>query len=183
MSEGERSRDWEASVGVQFWMNVLGFGLVLVGLGLFGAIHGGGSVSLAGTEMLVGLVVTVALTFGLLVLHEYTHGLAVRGFGAAPTYGAMMMGKVMPVFYCTSVGHRFTRRQFLVILMAPLVLVSLICAVLILALPLSGWLVVPAAIHLGGCVGDLWMAVVVLREPGDTLVEDRKTGMRFYPAG
>jgi hypothetical protein len=51
-------------------------------------------------------------------------------------------------------------------------------------LPHGGWLVVPAAMHPGGCIGDFTMAYVVARLATGTRVEDLKSGMRFYlPAG
>lgn len=186
MGEHARSRDWTASASAQVGMNVLGLGLVVIGIGAYGAVYsavrGSGSVEVSGVETLLGLGVTLVVTLVLMVLHEFTHGMVVRRFGGVPTYGAMMMGKVMPVLYCTSEGQQFTRGQFLVILLAPLVVLGLACAVLVAVLPWGGWLVLPAAVHLGGCVGDLWMAAVVLRLPSDTRVEDRKAGMRFHPA-
>ncbi|WP_264299146.1 hypothetical protein [Brevibacterium aurantiacum] len=38
---------------------------------------------------------------------------------------------------------------------------------------------VPAAVHLGGCVGDIALAWVAARQPRGTQVEDMKAGMRF----
>lgn len=186
MGEDVRYRDWTATASTQLGMNVFGLVLVVVGIFLYGAVYaaarGSGSVEVSGRETLVGLIVTLVVTLVLMVLHEFTHGMVVRRFGGVPTYGAMMMGKVMPVLYCTSEGQQFTKGQFLAILVAPLVVLGIGCALLVALLPWGGWLVLPAAVHLGGCVGDLWMAAAVLRLPTGTRVEDRKTGMRFHPA-
>ena len=179
------SRDWQPDGMTLVAWNVLGLGLGGAGLIGFAAIHGaanGGSVDVSFTELgfFVALVVTLALTFALTVVHEFVHGLAMQRYGATPTYGAGVMGRVVPYFFCTAPGARFTRRQFLVITLAPAVIVSIGCALVVAFVPLGGWLVVPAAIHLGGCVGDFGMAVIAARLAPGTLIEDMKTGMRFH---
>ena len=178
------SRDWYPDSNTMVIMNVVGLVLMVAALILFGsayaAAHGDASVSLSGFGLLAGLAVTLVLTFGLMVIHEGVHGLVIRRYGAMPTFGAAMMGKVMPVFYCTAPDARFTRRQFMVIAMAPSVVVSLACVALITLAPFGGWLVVPAAIHLAGCIGDFVMTVIVARLSPGTRVEDLKTGMRFH---
>src|SRR5690606_317700 len=101
----------------------------------------------------------LAVVLVLMILHEGVHGIAIAAFGGKPEYGAIMIGKVMPALYCTSPGTRFTRAQFIVIALAPAVVIGLGTAVAIAALP-AGWLVVPAAMHLGGCVGDFAMTII-----------------------
>jgi hypothetical protein len=44
-------------------------------------------------------------------------------------------------------------------------------------------LVLPLAINLGGAIGDLWMAGMLLRSESGTMIEDHKDGLRFYPPG
>ena len=43
-------------------------------------------------------------------------------------------------------------------------------------------LVVPLAIHLGGCVGDEFAVLRTLREPSTTMCEDLRDGIRFHRA-
>ncbi|MEJ7902476.1 MAG: DUF3267 domain-containing protein, partial [Thermomicrobiales bacterium] len=90
------------------------------------------------------------LTFVLMVVHELIHGLVITLFGTTPSYGAMMMGKLVPVFFCTAPGVTFTRRQFAVIALAPSVVITLLGVMLMAFVPRGGWLVVPAAVHLAG---------------------------------
>lgn len=153
---------------------------VVVFTGIWGWRWGESAVSLAGSRLLVGLVVTLVLVAGSLVLHEWVHGQAIRAFGGTPHYGATMVAKVMPAFYCTSPGHLFTRRQFVVVALAPFVVISLLSAAVILLWPWGGWLVIPTAFHLSGCVGDFAMVARVARLAPGTLVEDRITGLRFH---
>jgi len=128
----------------------------------------------------VGLLAALIVTFALMAIHEGIHGVTIGRFGGAPEYGATMVGKVLPAFYCTSPGTRFTRSQFILVALAPALLLVPATALGIAQLPHGGWLVVPAAIHLGGCIGDFAMAIVVTRLAPGTLVEDRKSGMRLY---
>jgi hypothetical protein len=132
--------------------------------------------------MLVALGVTLALVLGLMVAHEGLHGLAFRGFGGTPAYGTTMVGGVLPAFYCACPGTRFTRRQFTVVLLAPFVVLTLVCLAAMLIGRWSSWLVVPAAFHLSGCIGDFAMVAMVARQPRGTTIEDLPNGVRFHPA-
>jgi hypothetical protein len=99
-----------------------------------------------------------------------------RRYGARPTYGGGVYEKITPYLYCTSPGHRFTRSQFAVVAAAPLVIISLIGALCVAFVPYGGWLAVPLGIHLGGCVGDLWVLGILARLPKGTTLEDLVTG-------
>jgi hypothetical protein len=94
-----------------------------------------------------------------------------------------MLHKVLPVFYCTTPGHLFARWQFAVFALAPLVGISLVGVLAIVLSPWGLWIVFPLAINFGGAVGDLWFIGLLLRQPGGTLVEDRREGVVFhYPS-
>jgi len=49
--------------------------------------------------------------------------------------------------------------------------------------PWAVYLIVPLAIHLGGCVGDGFAVLRVLREPSTTACEDLRDGIRFHRIG
>ncbi len=85
----------------------------------------------------------------------------------------------MPAFYATSVGHRFTRAQYLGVAAAPAIAISVV-GFLLCFQPWGGYLIVPLAIHLGGCVGDAFAFWRVLREPPGTTFEDLRDGIRFH---
>jgi len=161
---------------------VLGTVLIVVGLGLFSAasaVRGGeASITISGADLGLSLIALAVL----LVLHELIHGWTMRRYGARPTYGTGVLGRVMPYFYCTAAGFRFTRRQFVVVSLAPAVLIS-VAGVLALALAgdTADWLVLALATHLGGCIGDFWGTILALRQPPGTTYEDIKTGIRFHP--
>lgn len=176
--------DWQPGRRTLAIWNGLALALLALGLILFSVIHAvandAAGFSLEGASLLFGILLTVVLTFVLMVMHEGIHGLVMKRFGAVPSYGAMVMSKLVPVFYCTAPGARFTRRQFTAIALAPALAITIVCAVAIAFVPRGGWLVVPAAMHLGGCIGDFGMTAIVARQPPGTMVEDVKTGMRFH---
>ncbi|MGC9393465.1 MAG: DUF3267 domain-containing protein [Anaerolineae bacterium] len=121
--------------------------------------------------------IAVVLT---IILHELTHGLALRTYGAHPKYGVMW--KEM-MFYATAAGYAFRRNAYIVIALAPLVGLSLV-GMALLMLPLTGWLVwaivICAALNVGSAIGDLWLVRVALGYPPSAYVVDEKDGLRVF---
>ena len=58
-----------------------------------------------------------------------------RRFGGKPSYGGGVMYGILPYFYCTSTGTRFTKTQFAVVSAVPMVAISLISALLVAFVP------------------------------------------------
>jgi len=126
----------------------------------------------------VDVLVVVALTALLMVVHEAIHGLVMRGFGARPTFGATLVGHLVPALYTTADGYRFSRGQYLTVAVAPALTISVLGFLACFG-PWGGFLIVPLAIHLGGCVGDGFAAARTLREPSTSTCEDLRDGIRF----
>lgn len=186
MATGGGTRDWMPDTRASLMLNLAAAVVFVIALVPFLAVYtithnNQTSFELAGWGLLAAVVATLALTGVALVIHEGIHALVVKRAGGAPTYGAKLIGKVMPVFFVTADGHLFTRAQFIVVALAPLVVLSAVFTVLIAFVPFGGWLVLPAALHTGGCVGDIMMACKAWREEPGTLIEDRIAGLRFYP--
>ena len=93
--------------------------------------------------------------------------------------GATFRIGVMPALYATARGHRFTRGQYLTVAVAPAVTISLLGFVACFS-QWGGYLILPLAFHLGGCVGDGFAARRVLGEPRGTEFEDLRDGIRFH---
>ncbi len=129
----------------------------------------------------VGILFAVAaLTAGLVLLHEWVHAVAYRMAGAAPRYGAKMVGWFFPVVYVTAPGRWLTRRQYAAVLLAPTIAVNVVGLSLMAAMGSWSWMLVfPLASHLGGCVGDWWIAAVLARLPAGARIEDTPQGFRF----
>ena len=125
------------------------------------------------------ILISVALFIGTLVLHELIHGVFISIYGGKPRYGAGI-AYILPYFYATT-KTVFLRNQFIVIAIAPLVLISLVGIGLMAAFPsIAHWIFIPLVINASGAVGDLWVTRNVLRYPKHVLLEDRKTGLIIY---
>ena len=98
--------------------------------------------------------------------------------GGKPRYGVGVLHFVLPYAYATT-AKVFTRGQFLQIVLAPLVVLSLV-GLLMMVLLQSSWLVIPLAVNAAGAIVDVWMSILPLRYPRHILVEDHRTGLRIY---
>jgi hypothetical protein len=137
---------------------------------------GEGSFNFASSKILIYF----ALIIGTLVLHELIHGVFMSKYGGKPSYGAGIAYFILPYFYATTTTV-FRRNQFIVISIAPLVLISLVGIGLMAAFPsIAHWIFIPFVINASGAVGDLWVARNVLRYPKHVFLEDRKTGLIIY---
>ncbi len=173
--------DWRPGRSEATLWNIVAIVLVVAGIPLFSlpAIIRSGKAGGSFQISLSDVLVIVILTAVLVVIHEAIHALAMRALGARPTFGAVLVGGVMPALYATAAGHRFTRGQYLTIALAPAVVISVLGFLACFG-PWGGYLIVPPAIHLGGCVGDGFATWKVLREPQGTEFEDLRDGIRFY---
>jgi hypothetical protein len=181
VSEHEQVVEWRPTASDTVVWSVVGLILIVLGLPFF-ALPSILRASSAGLSIRIGFVeilVVVILTTVLLVAHEGVHGLVMLLFGARPRFGATLVGGSMPALYATSENHRFARGQYLIVAAGPAVVISALGFWACFG-PWVGYLVLPLAIHLGGCVGDVFAFGRVLREPPGTKCEDLRDGIRFY---
>ncbi len=113
----------------------------------------------------------------LILLHEGAHGFAIRWMGHRPRYGFRWL-----YAYATADGAVFTRNQYLLVALAPLLFLTPV-GLALLALPsLPGWEFVAffLAANVAGSVGDLWTAMKCLRMPAYVRVVDRASGFDVF---
>lgn len=124
----------------------------------------------------VVLFLVIVLTFG---LHELLHGLAIRWMGHRPRYG---MRLDMGVLYATADDACFPRNQFIVIALAPLMVITLVGMGLMLVLSdaVAYYIGLMIVLNASGAVGDLWMTWEVLRYPAHALIRDEADRIRVY---
>jgi hypothetical protein len=173
--------DWQPNTATAVVWNLVGIAMTVAGLVLFAlpVMLRSGSGSGTFAFGLLDLLLVVVITALLMGAHEAVHGIVMLAFGTRPTFGALLVGHVLPALYATAPGHRFGRSQYLVVAVAPTLAISGLGFAACFG-PWAGYLIVPLAIHLGGCVGD-WFAVVrTLREPSTTTCEDLRDGIRFH---
>lgn len=167
-------------------VSMLGFVVSLFGLLL---IYYGVTGDAAGTEFVVtpdtgwwNLGLTVVFLVGALLLviipHELCHGLGIRHFGGEPRFGLGVAYFVFPYAFATT-ETRFSRNQFIVIALAPLVILSILGVPVMLVFEWP-WLALPLALNAGGAVGDLWMVLTLLSYPPTVTVVDTTTGLEIY---
>jgi hypothetical protein len=189
MSEKTRSADlpggtfseWKPS-GATIWAwTILCIPLFLFGVGIYAtsATHGANHVE--GTINPVEMLAAAALTLALGCIHEAVHAVPMMAFGAQPQFGILRHGGVPLGFYATSPGYRYTRRQYLSVCLAPLVILSPL-GIALCWLPFGGYLVFPFAAVFAGCIGDLTITWHVLRAPSGAACEDMRDGTRFWTA-
>lgn len=124
----------------------------------------------------------VPLVLLVLLIHELIHAAAILLVGHKPRMGAKLDKGVL---YATSDGAYFRRGEFILVALAPLVVISLAGMAAMLVLPdgLNYWVGLAVILNAGGAIGDLWMTWVVLRFPASVLVRDEEDGIRVFAAG
>lgn len=175
------------SKGLLIILNIIGSVLALVILGLLMALVvklNPGEFSLQGTFEIdgVSLFQLVAYLLGLTVintvLHEGVHGFFFWYFtGSRPLFALKLT-----YAYAAAPEWFIPRRQYMVVGLAPLVLLDAAALVLIWLAP-AGWAVAAAlvaALNTGGAVGDMWVVMRLLACPADCLVQDKGDGISFF---
>ncbi|MDQ2682784.1 MAG: DUF3267 domain-containing protein [Chloroflexota bacterium] len=171
-------REWHpGALELAIW-NVTALALFVFFLGIYSNISASDSTLTIGLGDLVAALLAVN---ALMIAHEFVHGLVIQRYGGTPKYGLKMIARVVPVAWCTSPGTRFTRAQFLLVSLAPFVVISIAGAVITGAAPGRSAFPLAFAVHAAGCIGDLWVVGVAFRQPAGTMFEDRKSGLRFHP--
>lgn len=122
---------------------------------------------------------TLIIIVLVLPLHELIHGAAILGCGHRPRFG-MILSK--GVLYATADDALFTRRQYIVVALAPLAVISALGLLLIGVLSTGWWWPIALAVIVnnGSAIGDLWAAYTVRPYPAASLVRDTADGFIVY---
>jgi hypothetical protein len=173
------SSEWHPTRATWILWAILMLPTLYVGVVIYtlAAFHGEMPQTVSGTLDVRALIMVVLLGFGLMWVHEGVHGIFILAVGGRPQFGVLRTGVWVYGFYTTDPGHRFTRRQFLAVVLAPVAILGLLGIPLCM---LSPYLVVPFAVHLAGCIGDLGIARQVLQRPPTVICEDLRDGVRFW---
>jgi hypothetical protein len=151
-------------------------GIPLMALALWNGTPSG-SISINVRE--IGTYLAVFASWpAILILHELTHGLTMAMFGARPRYGAQFK-KLL--FYATAPGYGFRRNAYIIVTLAPLILLSipLVLGTIILRGTTGAMLTAFCmAFNIGGAAGDLMITRMVLGYSKSTYIVDEKDGFR-----
>jgi hypothetical protein len=87
--------------------------------------------------------------------------------------------------YAAAPGWFFPRGQYLVIALAPLVLLSIVGMTLVAIVPAGAIVAILFGLvaNAAGAVGDMWITFVVLRERRNIIVEDLGDGVDLFALG
>ena len=163
-------------------LSLLPLALMLIWMALWWGLVSPGRASVPAPDIPWWLSL-IAILLVVFPLHELLHGLAIRCFGHHARYGAKLSKGVL---YATAENALFRRHEYLIVALAPVVLITLAAMLLMRLVPawLAYYLALAAVINAGGAVGDLWAARVVSRYSPRALVRDEADGFRVYePAG
>lgn len=112
-----------------------------------------------------------------LPFHEFLHGITISLLGGRPHYGA----KLPFALYCGAKNQIFSSNGYLLIALAPFVVISLAGIVLTLLAPtVAPYFLFALVGNASGAAGDLWMAQRLRALPPTALVEDVETGYRAW---
>jgi hypothetical protein len=167
-----------ALMGLFIWLSVWLLGLIFPGVDVILALWSvaGGMTGLGGRVLVI--VVALAVTLGVGVLHELVHGLFFWVFTRErPTLGAKSL-----YFYASAPGWYFPRSQHIVVGLSPFVVVTVVgLAVTLLVSPaVAAWLLLAVVANAGGAAGDLMAAVWLLQQPPETFVRDTGLALTIY---
>ncbi len=160
---------------VMFVGGALGFGVLNIAAYLW---RGGASPFAGGLwAILLWLACNIASYVVILPLHELIHGLAFGFWGGRPHFGA----KLPLALYCGARNQMFRRNHYVVIGLAPLVVITLAAVIGTLFFPVAASYVILASVgNFAGAAGDLWSVVRILRYPAHVCVEDTETGFTLW---
>jgi hypothetical protein len=169
------------------WLNIAGLVLTIFFLFLFGkiatwlrddmaegilfSVNGPGDILLK----LTGIILIVMLV---MVLHEGVHGFFFWLFTQhKPTFG-MKIGYA----YAAMPGWYFQRNQYLVIGLAPFVILNILGIFLLTLVPVNWlWVVLGSLLmNSSGAVGDLAVVFWLLRKPASSLAMDKADSIELY---
>ena len=109
----------------------------------------------------------------ILPIHEALHGLMFIFWGGKPHFGA----KLPFALYCGAREQLFRRDHYLVVGLAPLVVITVAGIIMTLLAPdLAAYALLAIAGNISGAAGDVLAAQRILRLPHQALIEDTETG-------
>ena len=152
-------------------------GGVFFGLFTFAAYTRQTHAGIGGGGLLLWLVINIVGYILILPLHEVIHAAAFTLWGGKPYFGA----KLPYALYCGAKDQLFHRNQYLVVGLAPLVVITLAGIIFTLVSPaLASYTIFATVGNISGAAGDIWSVRRLLRLPDSILVEDTEAGYRAW---
>ena len=177
-----RTLDLASRPGLMILLNLLGlllfFAFGLAFLLLAGAIYPGVKFGISSFSAVSGILAFLLGFAGVLVLHELVHGLFFVIFTRSrPHFGLKQM-----YAYACAPDWYIPRNQFLVVGLAPFILITLGGFVLLplASVNLATFMLFALAVNASGAIGDLYTVVWILRFPANAFVCDHGEKFTIY---
>jgi len=128
-------------------------------------------------SVLLWLMINLISYIVVLPLHEAIHGLAFLAWGGKPYFGA----KLPLALYCGAKDQLFHRNHYLVVGLAPLVVITLVATLVTINAPVVASYAIFATIgNFAGAAGDVLVATRLFKQGREILVEDTEAGYRAW---
>jgi hypothetical protein len=128
-------------------------------------------------NVIIWIIVNILGYVIILPLHELIHGMVFAFWGGRPYFGA----KLPLALFCGAKNQLFHRNQYLVVGLAPLVVITLTGIVFTLLAPgLAAYTLLATTGNFSGAAGDVWVARRISRQPQNFVVEDTASGYRVW---
>lgn len=125
------------------------------------------------SSVLLWIILNIVAYIVILPLHEAIHGLAFLFWGGKPYFGT----KLPFALYCGAKQQLFRRNQYLVVGLAPLVVITLAATIITLVAPgIASYFLLGIVGNFSGAAGDVWVSQRLWQHPSTILVEDTQTG-------
>ncbi len=135
---------------------------------------GGG---LGGWGLLLWFAINIVGYILILPIHELVHAAAFALWGGKPYFGM----KLPYALFCGAKQQLFRRNQYLVVGLAPLLVITLAGIIFTLVSPaLASYTIFATVGNVAGAAGDVFVAWRLLRLPESVLVEDTEAGYRVW---
>lgn len=118
--------------------------------------------------------------FATLVLHELVHAFFFKQYAPPGTRISFGANAKMGMMYASADGVLYPRSQYIVIVLAPTVVVTLLVLAVGMGLAWPMWTIIVATAHLSGCTGDWEYVRVLRRDRTITHCRDTEWGVEFY---
>lgn len=112
--------------------------------------------------------------------HELVHAFFFKQYAPPGTRVSFGSNVGMGMLYASAEGVLYTRGQYLVIALAPSIMVSLLIIALGMGLRWPLWTFIVATAHLVGCTGDWGYARAIVADPAIAYCEDTSYGVAFF---
>lgn len=125
-------------------------------------------------------VLLAAVPVASLGAHELVHAFFFKRYAPPGTRVSFGSNAGMGMLYASAEGVLYTRGQYLVIALAPSIVVSLLIIALGMGLRWPLWTFIVATAHLVGCTGDWGYARAIVADPAIAWCEDTSYGVAFF---